>query len=53
VRHWQALCAELETADQRAHARDTMIEGALGAFAAFEKVIETMDPAMSEARCDA
>jgi heme oxygenase len=53
VRHWQTLCAELEATGPRADTLDTMIEGALAAFAAFEKVIETMDPVISEARCDA
>jgi len=53
VRHWQALCAELERVGAQPHAIHKMIEGALDAFATFEKVIETMDPVTSEAACNA
>lgn len=41
TRHWQLLCAELEDAST-APAIEPMIEGALDAFAAFEKAISAV-----------
>lgn len=45
IRHWQALCAELEEAGSTPVALQQMIEGALDAFAVFETMIAESEPA--------